>query len=98
MADAEKHSDETSSSDSRTTLQLNEDQFLEDLEPVEVETMPDPPVKLKRANAISKLMNENQINQTLETITCLSNETAHASNNKLAQVKKETGEENATQK
>ena len=52
MADAEKHSDETSSSDSRTTLQLKEDQFLEDLE---VEAMFDPPVKLKMANVIVKI-------------------------------------------
>ena len=37
MAEAEEHSDETLSSDSRTNLQLNEDQFLEDLE---LETMP----------------------------------------------------------
>ena len=103
MAEAEKHSDETSSSDSRTTLQLNEDQLLEDLE---LETMPNPPVKLKRANAIL-LKSENQINETLETFTCLGHEshvqgnrkhsTAHASN-KLAQVKNETGEENVTQK
>ena len=95
MADTEKHSGETSSSDLRTTLQLKEDQFLEDLE---VEAMLDPPLKLKMANTIVKLMNENQINQTLDTITCLGNETAHVSHNKLAQVKKVTGEENTTQK
>ena len=98
MAEAEKHSDETSSSASRTTVQLNEDQLLEDLE---LETMPNPPVKLKRANAIL-LKSENQINETLETFTCLGHEshvqgnrkhsTAHASN-KLAQVKKNGGRE-----
>ena len=42
--------------------------------------MPDPPVKLMRTNTVVKLMNENQINQTLKTITCLGNETAHVSN------------------
>ena len=77
------------------------------MEDLELETMPNPPVKLKRANAILKFTNENQIEETLETFTCLGHEShvqgnhkhsaAHASN-KLAQAIKETGEENVIQK